>query len=89
MNLIERDLHHPDVNAAAVDHNLHKRLMRAVDDGYIEVIEMWEEGDGPHDNTFVKHKVLKVLIELLSDEQMGGRQHFGFKSPSCPNVNVS
>jgi hypothetical protein len=40
---------------------------------------MWEEGDGPQDNTFVKRKVAKVLKELISDERMAGRQHFGFK----------
>ena len=40
---------------------------------------MWEEGGGQHDNTFVKRKVLKVLMELLSDERMAGSQHFGFK----------
>ena len=40
---------------------------------------MWEEGDGIQDNTFVKHKVSKVLIELLLDERMAGHQHFGLK----------
>jgi hypothetical protein len=34
--------------------------MRAVADGDIEVIDMWEEGDGSQDNTFVKRKVAKV-----------------------------
>ena len=53
--------------------------MRAVEDGDIEVIDMWEEGDGLQDNTFVKHKVSEVLMELISDERMAGRQHFGFK----------
>ncbi len=45
----------------------------------IEVIDMWEEGDGLQDNTFVKRKVSMVLMELLSDEHLAGRQHFGFK----------
>jgi hypothetical protein len=53
--------------------------MRAVEDSDIEVIDMWEEGDGPQDNAFVKRKESKVLLELLSDERMVGRQHFGFK----------
>ena len=39
----------------------------------------WEQGDEPQDNTFVKCKVLKALIELLADELMVGHQHFGFK----------
>ncbi len=48
-------------------------------DGDIEVIGMWEEGDGLQDVSFVKRKVAKVLMELLPDEWMAGRQHFGFK----------
>jgi hypothetical protein len=40
---------------------------------------MWEEGDEIQDVSFVKRKVAKVLMELLSDERMAGRQHFGFK----------
>ncbi len=47
--------------------------MQAVEDGDIEVIDMWKEGDGIQDVSFVKRKVAKVLMELLSDE------HFGFK----------
>ena len=84
-DLIQRVLHHPDFNADEVDHDLHERLMRAVADGDIEVIDMWEEGDGPQDNTFVKRKVAKVLTELLSDERMAGRQHFGFKLSTDAN----
>jgi len=84
-NLIQRVLHHPDFNADEVDHDLHERLMKAVEQGDIEVIDMWEEGDGPQDNTFVKRKVAKVLRELLSDERMAGRQHFGFKLSTDAN----
>ena len=65
-------MHHPDFNANDVDHYMHNRLMRAVEDGDIEVINMWEEGDWLQDNTFVKRKVLKVLMELIADERMAG-----------------
>ena len=78
-DLIQRVLHQPDFNADEVDHDMHERLMRAVEDSDIEVIDMWEEGDGLQDNTFVKHKASKVLMELIADERMAGRQHFGFK----------
>jgi hypothetical protein len=44
-DLIQRVLHHPDFHAADVDHDLHERLMRAVEVGDIKVIEMWEEGE--------------------------------------------
>jgi hypothetical protein len=41
--------------------------------------------DGLQGNTFVKHKVSKVLMELLSDERMAGHQHFGFKLSTDAN----
>jgi hypothetical protein len=44
-------LHHPDFNADDIDHNMRESLMRAVEEGYIEVIDMWEDGDGSQDNT--------------------------------------
>jgi hypothetical protein len=53
--------------------------MHAVEVGDIEVIDMWEEGDGMQDLTFIKRNVEKVLRELLSDERLAGHQHFGFK----------
>ena len=34
-----------------------------------DIIDMWEEGDGPQDNTFVKRKVSKVLMELLAAQR--------------------
>ena len=48
-DLIQRVLHHPDFNANEVDHDMHERLMKAVEDGDVEVIDMWEEGDGLQD----------------------------------------
>ena len=48
-DLIQRvlqNLHHPDFNTHEVDHDMHERLMRAVEDGDIEVNDMWDEGDG-------------------------------------------
>ena len=40
-DLIQRVLQHPDFNANEVDHHLHERLMRAVEQGNFEVIDMW------------------------------------------------
>jgi hypothetical protein len=40
--------------------------MRAVEDGDIKVIDLWEQGDGLQDNTFVKRKASKMLMELIS-----------------------
>ncbi len=39
-DLIQRVLHHPDFNADDVDHDMHQRLIQAVEDGDIEVIDM-------------------------------------------------
>jgi hypothetical protein len=64
---------------------MHQRLMQAVEDGDIEVIDMWEEGDELQDVSFVKRKVAKVLMELLSDEHMAGCQNFGFKLSTNAN----
>ena len=36
-------------------------LMQAVEEGDIEIIDMWEEGDGDQDVTFVKWKLEKPL----------------------------
>ncbi len=83
-DLIQIVLHHSDFNAD-VDHDMRKRLMRAIEEGDIEFIDMWEDGDGPQDNTFVKRKVSKVFMELLSDERMAGHQHFGFKLSTDAN----
>jgi hypothetical protein len=49
-DLIQRVLYHPDFNTDEVDHDMHERLMKAVEDGDIKVIDVWEEGDGLQDN---------------------------------------
>jgi hypothetical protein len=61
-DVIQRVLHHADFNANEVDHDMHQRLMQAVEDGDMEVIEMLEEGDGLQDVSFVKRKVAKALM---------------------------
>ncbi len=63
-DLIQMVLHHPDLNADEVDHDMQERLMRAplraVEVGDIVVIYLWEEGDRLQDNTFVKRKESNV-----------------------------
>ena len=49
--LVQEVLHHPDFNLDDVDHDLHERLTKAVEEGDIEIIDMWEEGDGDQDVT--------------------------------------
>jgi hypothetical protein len=64
-DLIPRVIHHPEFNAGEVDHDMHQRLMQTVEDSDIEVIDMWEEGDGLQDVTFLKRKVAKVPLSPL------------------------
>ena len=45
-DLIQDVLHHPEFNAANVDHNMHERLICTVEDGQMVILDMWREGDG-------------------------------------------
>ena len=78
-DLIQQVLKNPEFNIDEVDHDMHERLQRAIDKGDIDVSDFWPEGDGKQDVKFFCRKVEKVLRELLSDEQLAGCQHFGFK----------
>ena len=53
-DLIQDVLSQPDFNSEDVDADMHNRLLRAVEDGTIEVIDMWQEGDGEQDLRFFK-----------------------------------
>ena len=78
-DLIQQVLHHPDFDTRDVDHDMHEHLMRCIEDEDIQVIDLWEEGDGNQEVLLYKRPGLKVLRELLSDERLEGCQHFGFK----------
>ena len=67
-----------------INYDIIVRLMQAVEEGDIEIIDMWEEGDGDQDVTFVKRKLEKVLRELMADPRMAGHQHYGFKLQANP-----
>ncbi len=45
----QKVLHHPDFDPAEVDHDMHQRLMGAIAEGDLEVIDLHEEGDGNQD----------------------------------------
>ena len=81
-SLIQQVLHHPDSDQDEVDHDMHERLMSAIEAGDIKVIDLWAEGDCNKDVRLYKRPALKVLQELLSDERLAGHQHFAFKK-SC------
>ena len=79
-DLIQQVLHHPAFDAQDVDHYMHERLMRCIEDEDIQIIDLWEEGDGNQEVLLYKRNLLKVLRELISDERLAGCQHFGFKA---------
>ena len=55
-DLIQDVLHNDNFASDDVDHNMHDRLMHAVADE-IDVHNMWQEGDGEQDVSFLKRKV--------------------------------
>jgi hypothetical protein len=78
--LIQNVLHHPDFDPDQVDHDMHERLMRAIEDEDILIWDKWEEGDGQNDSSFYQRPLKKVLEELLSDTRLEGHQHFRFEA---------
>ena len=78
-DLIQKVLHHPDFDPDDVDHDMHERLMAAIEEGDLEVIDLKEDGDGNQDVRLFKRPAGKVLRELLSDPRLAGCQHFAFK----------
>ena len=83
-DLIRDVLHNPEFNAGEVDHDMHERLMRAVEVGEMDILDMWQDGDGEQDVRFFKRRVEVVLRELLADERLEGCQHFAFKEYKNP-----
>jgi hypothetical protein len=78
-DLIQKVLHHPDFDADDVDHDMHERLMAAIEEGDLQIIDLKEHGDGEQDVRLFKRPAGKVLRELLADPRLAGCQHFAFK----------
>ena len=60
-DLIQQILQYPDFDPEDVVHNMHQRLMLAIEEGNIEVIDLWEDGDGNRDVRLYKRPALNVL----------------------------
>ena len=65
-DLIQKVLHHPDFDQDDVDHDMHERLMVAIEEGDLEVIDLKEDGDEEQDVRLFKRPAGKVLRELLA-----------------------
>ena len=59
-DLIQKVLHHPDFDPAEVDHDMHQRLMGAIAEGDLQVIDLHEEGDGNQDVRLFKRPVFQI-----------------------------
>ena len=60
-DLIQEVLHHPDFNPHDIDHDMHQQVMDCIAQGNLELIDLWEEGDGAQEVMLYKRSVLKVL----------------------------
>ena len=58
---------------------LHERLMPPVEDGHMNILDMWQECNGVQDARFFKSRVEVVLLALLADERLKGCQFYVFK----------
>ena len=48
-DLIQKVLHHPDFDPDDVDHDMHERLMAAIEEGDLEVcLHKYQQGSAPH-----------------------------------------
>jgi hypothetical protein len=81
-DLIQRVLHHPDFNADEVDHDsdMHERLMRAVEEANIKVIDMWEDGDGPQDILLSSPRRKRCLLSSCPTSAWRGISTLGSSS---------
>ena len=59
---------------------MHERLMAAIEEGDLEVINLKRDGDGEQDVRLFKRPAGKVLRELLADPRLAGCQHFALRS---------
>jgi hypothetical protein len=65
--LIQEVLHHPDVELDSIDHDLHERLMKAVEEGDIEIFDMWEK---VMETKIMMSRLLKETLRKL-EKMMG------------------
>ncbi len=61
--------------------------MLSIDSCYLQIISMRKEGDGPQHPELFKCPIEKVLLELIGDMQLAGKQHFAFRNYKDPHGN--
>ena len=58
-------LHHPAFDVRDVDQDMHERLMRCIKDEDIQIINLWEEGDGNQEVHLYKRPVLSSVFSSV------------------------
>jgi hypothetical protein len=64
-----------------------QRLQAAIDRGYLQVINMHKDRDGPQVLELFTRPAKKVLRELIGDLSLAGHQHFAFHEYNDPHGN--
>ena len=78
-DLIQQVLHHPDFDPNNVDHYMHKLLIGAIEESYLEVFDVTEDDGCDQEVRLFKRPAGRVLKELLANPRLAGCQHFAFK----------
>ena len=74
-DLIQDVLKHPEFNADEVDHNMHERLMRAVEDGQMDILDMRHQQQG----RLSLHPALARACRTLAVSALAGRRRRGLR----------
>ncbi len=69
----------PDFNADDVDTDMLEWFAKSINSSDLKIISMHKEGDGAQKLELFKRPAEKVLLELMSNIQLAGCQHFAFK----------
>ena len=59
--------------------------MPSIDSCNLQIISMRKEGDGAQNAELFKHLIEKVLLELIGDMLLAGKQHFAFSEYKDPH----
>ena len=70
----------PEFDFQEVDHDLHKRMNKAIEDGRIKSFNMWESNlDGDQDLNFWTRVMEDIVREIMEDPMFKGNQNYKFE----------
>ncbi len=86
-DLITNVLKNQQFNVDEVDTDMLQRLSASIDSGDLQIISMRKEGDEAQNTELFKRQIEKVLLELIGDMLLAGKQHFAFREYKDPHGN--